>query len=310
MACSRMHLQRLAQRPAAAPGGTHRPSMHTQRGQPRLGAAVVGGGLSEALAVFLGYAVLVGSLFRSAPQIAKVVKARSCEGLSLTSVVVELLCYSVVVAYNLSQGYPFNTFGEVAACWVQDVVLIALILRFSNAPGWAAAALFLGLAAASAWLLSPACGAATLAALQASSIITMALGSRLPQIVLNWRRGDAGMLSVLSCGLNVAGNAARVFTTLVLTRDPLLLGGILTQGTMNCILLYQSIDTSMRRRRGLLPPISRAQPSGRATPAGAQQVAAAAPEPPRAKPAAAPAADGGDGGACGAAAPLMPQPVV
>jgi hypothetical protein len=69
-----------------------------------------------------------------------------------------------------------------------------------------------------------------LAALQASTIVTMALGSRLPQILLNWRRGDAGMLSVTSCGLNVAGNAARVFTTLVLTRDPLLLGGIVTQG--------------------------------------------------------------------------------
>jgi hypothetical protein len=38
------------------------------------------------------------------------------------------------------------------------------------------------------------------------------------------------MLSVMSCGLNVAGNAARIFTTLVLTRDPLLLGGIVTQG--------------------------------------------------------------------------------
>ncbi|GBF89055.1 hypothetical protein Rsub_01772 [Raphidocelis subcapitata] len=66
-------------------------------------ATAVGGGAAEAFAVVLGYMVLVGSLFRSAPQIVKVVRARSCEGLSLTSVIVELLCYSVVVAYNLSQ---------------------------------------------------------------------------------------------------------------------------------------------------------------------------------------------------------------
>jgi mannose-P-dolichol utilization defect protein 1 len=193
-------------------------------------AAAVGGSTSEAVAVLLGYAVLAGSLFRSAPQIVKVVRARSCEGLSLTSVIVELLCYSVVVAYNLAQGYAFNTFGEVVACWVQDVVLIALILRFSRTPGWVAALVFGSLAALSAWLLSPACPRPVLAALQASTIITMALGSRLPQIILNWRRGNAGMLSVMSCGLNVAGNAARIFTTLVLTRDPLLLGGIVTQG--------------------------------------------------------------------------------
>jgi hypothetical protein len=113
---------------------------------------------------------------------------------------------------------------------VQDVVLIALILRFSGAPGWVAGVVFGSLAALSAWLLSPACPPPMLAALQASTILTMALGSRLPQIILNWRRGNAGMLSVMSCGLNVAGNAARIFTTLVLTRDPLLLAGILTQG--------------------------------------------------------------------------------
>lgn len=127
------------------------------------------------------------------------------------------------------KGYPFNTFGEVAACWVQDVVLIALILRFSAAPRRAFAGVFGSLLAFFAWLLAAAPPGA-LAALQASTILAMALGSRLPQIVLNWRRGDAGVLSVASCGLNVAGNAARVFTTLVLTRDPLLLGGILTQG--------------------------------------------------------------------------------
>jgi uncharacterized protein with PQ loop repeat len=58
---------------------------------------------SKVLAVALGYAVLAGSLFRSVPQIVKVMKLSSTEGLSLTSYVVELCCYSVVIAYNISQ---------------------------------------------------------------------------------------------------------------------------------------------------------------------------------------------------------------
>ena len=89
-----------------------------------------------------------------------------------------------------------------------------------------------------------------LAALQAANVAVLALGSRVPQIVLNVRRGDAGLLSATSCALNVAGNAARAFTTLVLTRDALLLAGALTQGALNGVLLWQALAT--RRARKLM----------------------------------------------------------
>lgn len=59
--------------------------------------------LSKVVAVVLGYCVMAGSLFRSVPQIIKVVKHNSTEGLSLMSYLVELCCYTVVIAYNLSQ---------------------------------------------------------------------------------------------------------------------------------------------------------------------------------------------------------------
>jgi hypothetical protein len=41
---------------------------------------------------------------------------------------------------HLLQGYAFNTYGEVFACWVQDILLIALIFRFSGLPAWQAGA--------------------------------------------------------------------------------------------------------------------------------------------------------------------------
>ena len=68
-------------------------------------AATAGAGLSlsKVVAVVLGYCVMAGSLFRSVPQIIKVVKHNSTEGLSLVSYLVELCCYSVVIAYNMSQ---------------------------------------------------------------------------------------------------------------------------------------------------------------------------------------------------------------
>jgi mannose-P-dolichol utilization defect protein 1 len=205
--------------------------------------------LSKFVAVVLGYAVLAGSLFRSLPQILKVLQHQSTEGLSLTSYVVELCCYSISIAYNISQGYGFNTFGEVVACWLQDIILIALIFRFSRTKKRVAAATGAAVALGCAWLLSPCCPMQVLAVLQASNILTMALGSRLPQIILNMRRGNAGVLSVMTCLLNVAGNTARIFTTVVLTGDMLLMAGYLSQGMLNTVLLCQSISTARQDHR-------------------------------------------------------------
>lgn len=49
----------------------------------------------------------------------------------------------------------------------------------------------------------------------------------------------------LYCG---AGNLARMFTTLVLTKDALLLLANAVQGCLNSVLLYQTAMTAVRRR--------------------------------------------------------------
>lgn len=59
------------------------------------------------------------------------------------------------------------------------------------------------------------------AALQAGTIL-LKIGGRLPQIMMNWKRGDSGQLSGLMCGFNLAGNLARIVTTAVLTQVSLL----------------------------------------------------------------------------------------
>jgi uncharacterized protein with PQ loop repeat len=51
-----------------------------------------------------GYGVLVGSCFRSAPQIARILKANSARGVSLVAVIAELIAYSITCAYNMRLG--------------------------------------------------------------------------------------------------------------------------------------------------------------------------------------------------------------
>lgn len=116
------------------------------------------------------------------------------------------------------------------ACWIQDIILIALVFKDRRTSPWLVLVTAAAFTVGCTFLLSPSCPQQLLSTMQASNIAIMALGSRLPQIVLNMRRGNAGMLSVTTCVLNVAGNAARVFTTIVLTGDLLMLGGACSQG--------------------------------------------------------------------------------
>ena len=113
---------------------------------------------------------------------------------------------------------------------MQDIILIALVFRDRRTAPWLVFLATAAFMAGCSFLLSPACPRSLLATMQASNIAVMALGSRLPQILLNMKRGNAGMLSVTTCLLNVAGNAARIFTTIVLTGDLLMLGGACSQG--------------------------------------------------------------------------------
>jgi hypothetical protein len=58
---------------------------------------------------------------------------------------------------------------------------------------------------------------------------------------------SAGVLSLTTCSLNVAGNIIRTFTNLTLTHDKLLLLGCCTQGVLNTILLCQVVHTRLMR---------------------------------------------------------------
>jgi PQ loop repeat len=77
----------------------------------------------------------------------------------------------------------------------------------------------------------------------------MSLGARIPQIWLNMQRGNTGELSLLTCGLSCAGNFVRLFTTVVLTNDAVLLAGTAVQFLLNGILTWQCFVTEVAARK-------------------------------------------------------------
>jgi hypothetical protein len=55
------------------------------------------------------------------------------------------------------QGYAFNTYGEVFACWVQDAIIVGLIFRHMRLSWGTITAATAAFAATCALLFSPVC---------------------------------------------------------------------------------------------------------------------------------------------------------
>lgn len=171
--------------------------------------------------------------------------ACSVAGLSTTSFLSELAAYIITVAYNMRFQYPFSTWGDTFMSALQHAILVGLIFHHNRGIKTASKVTAVAVAAAGcAFLFSGACSVATLKLLQALSMALLALGGRLPQILLNIRRGNSGELSMISCGLSVAGNVARVFTTLTLVGDPIILATAASQLVLNSVLLWQTLNTA------------------------------------------------------------------
>ncbi len=229
---------RLAPRAAAGPVAT-------------LAAAAIAapGSAASVAAIAIGWLVIAGSVVRSLPQILRIARRKSAEGLSLISVSTELGVYLVSVAYNLRFGYPFSTWGDTLMCLFQQAAVVGMVLRYRpGTPPAAGAATAAAVAVAAALLFGGAVGDGALRVMQASCAATLALGARLPQILMNWRRGNSGELSILSTGLSVAGNGARVFTTLALVGDPIILATNSTQFVLTSVLLWQCLATVRQER--------------------------------------------------------------
>ena len=133
---------------------------------------------------------------------------------------------------------------------LQHCVLVGLIFHYNKVVGRPfklASTAFL--VVGTGYLFSDICTEATLKYLQSFVILILGFGGRLPQIILNWRRGNSGELSLISTALSVAGNAARVFTTIVLVKDPIIMLTAISQLILNGTLLLQIIDTMMNVKK-------------------------------------------------------------
>ncbi|KAK1255090.1 hypothetical protein MKX08_009085 [Trichoderma sp. CBMAI-0020] len=188
----------------------------------------------------LGIGIVGASAVVKVPQILKLLKSKSAEGVSFLSYLLETSAYLISLAYNVRNGFPFSTFGETAFIMGQNVVISILVLNYSGRPAMAAlfvAALAIG---AAALFADNVVDMQALSYLQAGAGV-LGVASKVPQILAIWQEGGTGQLSAFAVFNYLAGSLSRIFTTLQEVDDKLILYGFISGFALNAILSLQMV---------------------------------------------------------------------
>ncbi|KAJ0056028.1 hypothetical protein NL108_018076, partial [Boleophthalmus pectinirostris] len=160
----------------------------------------------------LGIGIILGSVLVKMPQILKLVGASSAEGLSLQSVLLELVAITGTMAYSIVNRFPFSAWGEALFLMLQTLAIGFLILHYNQKTS--RGVLFVLVYGVLLFvLLSPVTPPVLITTLQASNMPAIVIG-RLIQAVTNYQNGHTGQLSAISAFLLFAGSLARIFTSL------------------------------------------------------------------------------------------------
>lgn len=200
----------------------------------------------------LGYCIVAASTTVKVPQILKILKHGSVRGLSITAFELEVVGYTIALAYCLHQGLPFSAYGELAFLLIQALILIAIIYYYSQPVGtkaWIRALIYCALAPT---VLAGQIDPVLFEALYASQHAIFFF-ARVPQIWENYSNKSTGQLSFLTCFMNFGGSMVRVFTS-IQEKAPtsVVMGsmlGIIMNGTLlGQIILYQKPQAKKEKK--------------------------------------------------------------
>ncbi|XP_077225433.1 mannose-P-dolichol utilization defect 1 protein homolog 2-like isoform X1 [Tasmannia lanceolata] len=200
----------------------------------------------------LGYCIVAASTTVKVPQIYKILKHNSVRGLSVASFELEVIGFTIALAYCLHKGIPFSAYGELVFLLIQAIILVGIIYNYSQPLGakiWIRASLYCALAPT---ILTGQIDPVLFEALYACQHAIFFF-ARVPQIWENYNNKSTGELSFLTCFMNFGGSIVRVFTS-IQEKAPksMIFGsviGIVMNGTiLGQIVIYQKPRTKKEKK--------------------------------------------------------------
>lgn len=170
----------------------------------------------------LGIGIIAGSVLVKVPQIVKIFNAKSSEGISIFSVLLDLLAITFHMSYSFVKGFPFSAWGDGTFLAFQTATIAALIYLYGHKSAFRSF-LFVAIYGALTYILMS--GITPLKVLWTAQgfNIPILLAGKLSQAVTNYRNGSTGQLSAATCFMLLAGSLARIFTSIQETGDNMMI---------------------------------------------------------------------------------------
>ncbi|KAM4620589.1 mannose-P-dolichol utilization defect 1 protein-like isoform 2-T2 [Polymixia lowei] len=192
--------------------------------------------LKIVLSKTVGLWILLGTVLAQLPQVLKLMRGRSGEGLSLMSVLLQLYSTSGPVVYCVANNFPLSAWGERLFMLIQTATIGFLILHYRG--NTLKGMLFLLAYGGVMFLLGSSAPTAVISMMQASSVRAL-IASKVIQAGTNYSNGHTGQLSSISVLLVWAGSLALIFASLLETGKSLSTLAHVLSACLSCILLAQ-----------------------------------------------------------------------
>lgn len=190
----------------------------------------------DVVAKILGYTMGAGSLMLYSPIILKLLNTKRADGFSHETWIFNLVGLTAAVIYPFKKGFPLSTYVEILILCVQSFGILGLLCSYKGLLGEYMVGMGVYLATAIS-LLAIDIPTSILGLLQWVAILVCNY-AQIPQILLTYRTKRASW-SPITAIMSMVGNTVRVFTTLQLTGDKLVLSGNLVGLLCNITLLTQ-----------------------------------------------------------------------
>eukprot|EP00117_Sycon_ciliatum_P035693 scpid88921/ scgid5199/ Mannose-P-dolichol utilization defect 1 protein homolog len=189
-----------------------------------------------AVSKLLGIVTIVMCSVMKLPQLWLIVKSKKAQGISLSSLSMELFCDTCGLLYGFCNGYPLTTYGESVLLVLQSICLHAFVIHYEGLMSWLIA--LAGLLYV-AFVTAAATGVVPLTGLQAlfSVLLPILIAGKVQQIRALVSAGTAGQVSLSTWCIALTACIFRIFTTLVETQDKMVLFILGVATLLNCVLI-------------------------------------------------------------------------
>ena len=206
---------------------------------PIVAEEVVQSSGKSTLATIFGYIIGAGSLTLYLPILVDIVKRGNTNGVAIQTWIANAASFSLALIYPVKKRFALSTYVELLALAVQSIIILTticfyngLVKEFATVATLVASLMYL--------VFTKEIPDKALSSIQVCRV-TLDTFTLLPQILLNFR-AKSFRYSLITLGMSIIGNLMRVFTTVQLLKDNLVLAGYLF-GLLNAFILLAQYFT-------------------------------------------------------------------